>query len=464
MSEKSKNYLLAADALAADPRISEAKKLILDAVKTHQKALKEVKPANPALKKSYEELLNAFAEERGSKLWFPYLGSGIGNGALVELLDGSVKYDFITGIGPHFLGHSNPALIASSIDASISNTIMQGQLQQNQDSVKLISQLCASAHMDHCFLTSSGAMANENALKIAFQKRHPAYRVLAFEHCFAGRTLALANITDKPSFREGLPPYGYVDYIPFYNPQEPEKSTAKAVAILKEHLKRHPNEYALMSFELVQGENGFYVGSKEFFTALMTVLKENNITILIDEIQTFGRTPSLFAFQHFELEEFVDIVTIGKMVQVCATLFNKSHRPRAGLLSQTFTSSTAAIRASSVILEELLKGDHFGPNGRNHQLHKYFVKKLETLGKSIPDNIHGPFGIGAMIAFTPFDGNAERTIQLVHALFDAGVMSFIAGSNPTRIRFLIPAGVVTEEDIDAVVTIIENTMNRLIAS
>src|SRR5205823_6296636 len=145
----------------------------------------------------------------------------------------------------------------------------------------------------------------------------------------------------------------------------------------------------------------FYEGSKEFFTELMTVLKDHHISVLVDEIQTFSRTPQLFAFQHYGLEEFVDIVTLGKLAQVCATLFRKDHRPKTGLLSQTFTSSTAAIRASQVVLNELSNGNYFGPDGKNVEIHQYFVKKLQEIADCLPNAIYGPFGVGAMIAFTP---------------------------------------------------------------
>ena len=65
-------------------------------------------------------------------------------------------------------------------------------------------------------------MANENALKAAFQKRFPANRVLAFEHGFAGRTLALSQVTDKPAYRKGLPETLAVDHIPFFDPARPQ--------------------------------------------------------------------------------------------------------------------------------------------------------------------------------------------------------------------------------------------------
>lgn len=449
---------LISEALKSDPRIAQAKQLLLSAVADHQRELTGVHPPLSERKQSYDDLLNAFAECRGNKLWFPYLGSGIGRGPLVELLDGSVKYDFISGIGVHYFGHSHPDLIQASIEAAITDTIMQGHLQQNKDAMELSMALCKAAKMDHCFLISSGAMANENALKIMFQKRHPAFRILAFERCFAGRTWSLAQITDKPSFREGLPANVFVDYVPFFDAEHPKESTEKALKVLKGHLQRHPKEYALMLFELIQGENGFYPGSKEFFETLMKELKANNISIFADEVQTFARTPALFAFQYFGLEEYVDVVSIGKLSQVCATLFRKDHNPRPGLLSQTFLASTSAIYASKVILEQLLTNNYFGPNGKIVKIQNQFAKNLSEIAKKYPEKIRGPFGMGAMVAFTPHDGSLKRTTEFAHALFEAGVISFIAGDNPTRVRFLVPAGAVTADDIDKVTAIIETVV------
>jgi acetylornithine/N-succinyldiaminopimelate aminotransferase len=454
---------LIAEELTQDPRVAQAKKMLLAAVKEHQSKLTQILPPDPNRRLRYEEMLAEFAELRGSKLWFPYLGSGIGNGAFVELLDGSVKYDFITGIGAHYLGHSHAEFISSSLDASISNTVMQGNLQQNGDSVLLSRLLAHASGMDHCFLTTSGAMANENGLKIAFQKHFPAQRILAFDHAFAGRTLALSQVTDKPAYREGLPTAVAVDYVPFFDPARPEESTREALAILRQHLSRHPKQHALMVFELVQGEHGFYPGNKEFFIALMTLLKEQHIAILADEVQTFGRTSRLFAFQHFELEPLVDIVTIGKLSQVCATLFRKEYRPRPGLLSQTFTGSTSAIHAGKILVEALLKENYYGEQGKNMQIFRHFSANLQKIAMRHPTYLKGPFGIGSMIVFTPFDGSSEKATQVAHALFDAGVLSFIAGGAPTRVRFLVPAGAVTSADIDTVSSILEEVLKKIAA-
>lgn len=451
---------LLATALNKDPKIAEAKKLLHEALETQQKKINGIKPANPDLKKDYEELLNQIEALRGAKLWYPYLGSGIGKGPFVELLDGSIKLDFITGIGTHYWGHSHLDLLDTGIDAALSDTVMQGHLQQNFDSLELCQLLVKSSKvLDHCFLSTSGAFANENALKIAFQKHSPASRILAFDRCFVGRTWAISQITDKPAFREGLPLNVLVDYVPFYDAKDPQGSTQRAVEMLKKYIARYPKQHALMCFELVQGEGGFHAGTKEFFVALMEILKEHQIAVFADEVQTFGRTTELFAYQHFGLESYIDIASVGKLTQTCATLFRSDYKPLPGLLSQTFTSSTSAIKASYVILNTLLNDGYFGSSGKIAKLHTYFADHLEKLVEKHPHLISGPFGIGSMIAFTPFGGDNKKVSRFAHYLFDEGLMCFVAGGgDATRIRFLIPAGVVTHEHIDLAIKIIEKSL------
>lgn len=449
---------LAAEDFMNDPLVLQAKSQLVEALKRHQKKLTGIKGPDPHRQPMYQHMLNTFYHQRGAHLWYPFVGSGFGNGALVELLDGSVKYDFITGIGPHCFGHSHSDIMTSNLEAALSDTVMEGHLQQNKDTLELTELLLKASNLDHCFLTTTGAMANENAYKLAFQKKHPANRILAFDHYFAGRTLVMSQITDKPAFREGLPSNVFVDYVPFYNSASPEESLKNALDTIKVLLRRHPHEYALMSFELVLGEGGFYPGSKDFFTAIMRVLKEHNIAIHIDEVQTFARLPSLFAFQHFQLDEFADIISIGKASQVCATLYRNEFKSKPGLLSQTFTGSTSAIKTSTTIIKKFLHEDFFGPSGKIEKIHAYFAHHLQRLSNKYPALIQGPFGIGGMIAFTPLGGEEKRVIKFVQDLFHEGLITFIAGSHPWRVRMLIPTLVITYDDIDNAIHIIEKTL------
>ena len=301
-------------------------------------------------------------------------------------------------------------------------------------------------------------MANENALKIAFQKRHPAQRLLAFEHCFAGRTMALAQVTDKAAYRVGLPTILAVDYVPFFDHAAPHTSTAAALLALRGHLARYPKQYAAMILECVQGEGGYHVGDRDFFLAICRELRKHDIAIIFDEVQTFGRTTRLFAFQHFGLEEFADVVTIGKLSQLCATLFTPQYKPQPGLVSQTFTTSTSALFTGRAIIRELIEGDYFGPAGKIARVHGWFRSRLAGTGGNAAGVVSGPFGVGSMIAFTPFDGSADTVKGLLQRLFENGVIAFIAGSNPARIRFLPPVGAVTETDVENVCRILASVL------
>lgn len=449
------------EALQRDPRIEEARRLIVEAVGEHRQQIEGLRAATEDSNEAYQSLLTQMGELRGGGLYYPYLGSGLGNGALVELADGSVKYDMITGIGVHVAGHTNVELIDGQVLAAISDTVMQGNLQQNLDSLYLCDTLVHAAResgapLAHCFLSTSGATANENAIKMMYQARFPADRLLAFQNCFAGRTLALAQLTDRPGNRDGLPTTIAVDYIPFYNADDPH-SQEKTLASLKEHLQRYPKRHAGMCVELIQGEGGYYTAPREFFVAVLELLRSHEIPVFFDEVQTFGRTSRMFAFQHLGLDEFADVVSIGKMSQVCATLFSDAYRPRPGLVSQTFTGSTSAIHAANYILGQLQQ-THFGSGGRNQQVHERFASHFEALHRQHPEWIAGPWGVGGMVALTAFGGAAEPTKLFLKQLYEAGVIAFPAGSHPMRVRMLPPLLVIRDEEIDHVCQMIGDVL------
>ena len=429
--------------------------------------LNAVHPPKEELRTSYKEMLDRCSSARGGNLYFPYLGTGRGSGPFVELADGSVKYDLICGIGPHFFGHSHPGITRAMVYSSLMNTVMQGNLQQNVDTLDLLEDFlllanCKGASFDHCFLTTTGAMANENAIKILFQKSSGAERLLAFSGCFSGRTMALSFMTDKANYRKGLPRALMVDYVPFFDFANQENSIQRSAQILEEHLNRYPGEYAGMCMELVQGEGGFYKASKEFIDSIVTVLQRHKIPIWVDEIQTFARTREPFAFQMFQLDSVVDLVTVGKVSQVCATLFTAEFKPKPGLISQTFTGSGSAISTCSYLLKNILQGSiPFGESSLNMEIHCKFVDKFQGIKSEFEADFEGPYGIGSMISFTVFQGDLVKTKLFIHRLFENGVISFIAGENPYRVRFLVPSPVLEDWHIDEIIDLLKKTLREL---
>ena len=80
------------------------------------------------------------------------------------------------------------------------------------------------------------------------------------------------------------------------------------------------------------------------------------------------------------------------------------------------------------------------------------------MSKKHPKLVEGPYGLGAMVAFTPLGGDPDKVKALAKALFNNGLMGFMAGSKPTRFRFLMPVGAVTTTHIDEALGIIEKTL------
>ena len=95
------------------------------------------------------------------------------------------------------------------------------------------------------------------------------------------------------------------------------------------------------------------------------------------------------------------------------------------------------------------------------KLHEYFVAGLKKIGEKYPGSIGGPHGLGGMLAITPFDGSMEKAKELGNELYHAGLMSFIAGGDPARLRFLMPIGSVNENHIDEACAIIDKVIAKM---
>ena len=460
MKPPSKAAASVGSALMANPAVSAAVDSIVREVRTASAKVTGVHGPIEGLKEGYESYLKRAAEVRGRGLYYPYLGSGVGNGALVELADGSVKWDMICGIGVQFFGHSEPGLIEAALRGSIEDALKQGNLSGNLSAYDFCETLMAEARkgsrLRHCYVGTSGTMANENALKVCMQKHTPADRVIAFQDCFMGRSLTMSSIGDSAANRVGIPINIHVDYMPFYDPAAAAamgkaKHIDAAVRRLREYVERYPKRHACFIFEMVQGEGGFNVGDRDFFKALMEVCRASNIAIWADEIQTFGRLPSMFAYDHFGLGEYVDVLCVGKMTQSCVTAFTEAYNPGPGLLSGTFLGEGPSFRVGQHVIERLRDGGYYGPTGRIARQHAAFRKHAEALIARRPEWFPRVesltelvSGLGGMMRLTPFGGDKERVIKACRACFDEGVVLFYCGHGPYHIRMLPPLGVMEE--------------------
>lgn len=435
-------------------------KTLIDDVAKVNSQIKGVRPPHPEHQANGQSWIDRAGKVRGRPLHYPYVGTGAGNGVYVELEDGSVKIDLINGIGIHLMGHGNTRVMKAAVRGSLSDVINQGNLQPNREYIRFLEKLVTAAgkrsRLKYGWLATCGTMANESALKIARQKNSPARMVMGFKNAFAGRSTMMAELTDNPAYKVGLPEYHEILRLPFYDKKDP-KSGEKTLAALKEHISKHEKNISAFSFEPMLGEGGYQAAPREFFIPLLETCKQHGIAVWADEVQTFSRTGELFAFETLDIGNYVDICTIAKTAQVGATLYTEEYNPKPGLIAGTFSGTGSALSVGCEILDMLGEG-YLGPNGRIQQIHKKFIGMLNELNETTCKGLlTDAGGMGLMIAVTPYDGKKEQVDALLKRLFNNGMVAFNCGKDPIRIRFLVPA-VITDADIEVAKQILEKSM------
>ena len=125
--------------------------------------------------------------------------------------------------------------------------------------------------------------------------------------------------------------------------------------------------------------------------------------------------------------------------------------------------SSSSIATGLAMLDAMDANDCFGPDGQNAKRHDYFAAGLDKLSKKYPKLISGPYGEGMMIAFTPGDGSFDQAKELMTTMFDTGVLGFVCGADPTRIRFLPPPATTTNHHIDDALELLDQSLAKFAA-
>jgi len=433
---------------------------LVDEVGKVNSQIKGVQPAHPEHIENGKAIIEKTGKIRGRPLHYPYVGTGSGNGVYVELEDGSIKMDLINGIGIHLMGHANPRVMAATVRGALSDIVNQGNLQPNRQYGKFLETLVGLAarrsRLKYGWLATCGTMANESALKITRQKHSPARMALSFKNAFAGRSTMMAEVTDNPAYKVGLPEYHELLRIPFYDKRDPQ-SSEKSLRALKEHAAKHEKNISTFVFEPMLGEGGYQAAPREFFVPMLEFCQEQKIAIWADEVQTFTRTGEIFAFETLDIGKYIDICTIAKTAQVGATLYTEEYNPQPGLIAGTFSGSTPALSAGIEIMTMLQEG-YLGPNGRISEIHKKFIAMLNDLNETTcKGKLTDAGGMGLMIAVTPYEGKKEQVDALLKRMYANGMIAFMCGKDPIRVRFLVPA-VIQDSDIQVARQIIEKSM------
>jgi 4-aminobutyrate aminotransferase-like enzyme len=245
--------------------------------------------------------------------------------------------------------------------------------------------------------------------------------------------------------------------LPFYNRGDPA-SGATTTGALREIIQRNREQFAAFIVELVQGEAGFVTAPRDFFIPLFEECRRAGIAIWIDEVQTFARTGELFATKRLGLEDYADVITIGKVFQGSAMLYRKDFVPDPALISGTYAGATVPMAVAARMIERLTSAGIFGPEGREMQLERLTREHLARIASAHPGKISEIDGIGAMLAFRFGNGELASTRDFIHRCFAAGLVLYYGGHAPACVRLFLPAAVITDEELAEAFAIIERCL------
>ena len=294
--------------------------------------------------------------------------------------------DFTSGIGVVSVGHGNER-VAKVICNQAKNITHISNLYYIAPQAKLAEKIANLAEIEgKTFFANSGAEANEGALKIARKygevngeiKR---YKVITLKNSFHGRTITTVKATGQEKMHTsyfGPYPDGFVyadDIKDIYN-----KIDNKTVAVM---------------MELIQGEGGVYPFDKEEVQELAKFLKEKDILLIIDEVQTgIYRTGEFLASNLYEIKP--DIITMAKGLGggvPIGAIFTTLDVLKPGDHGSTFGGNYLVTSASLEVLNIL---SEYKDSGKLDENFIYFEERL----KEIAENYHKLFeevtGLGMM--------------------------------------------------------------------
>ena len=212
---------------------------------------------------------------------------------------GNANLDFVAGVSACSLGHCHPKVIKAiknQLDKYM-HVMVYGEFIQEPAVAytKLLASLLPDP-LETTYLVNSGTEAIEGALKLA-RRYTGRSEIISANKGYHGNTMGSLSIMGfeerKSAFRPLIPDISFIDY----NSQtEIQKITNKTAAVV---------------LETIQGGAGIIEPQNGYLAKVRRRCSEVGALLILDEIQPgFGRTGSLFSFEHYDC--IPDILVMGK--------------------------------------------------------------------------------------------------------------------------------------------------------
>ncbi len=263
-----------------------------------------------------------------------------GGSTLVDARDGTAYLDLFTFFASNALGMNHPGLVE---DPVFRDELLTAALNKPSNSdvysapmaqfVQTFARVLGDPTLPHLFFVEGGALAVENALKVAFDWKsrwNEAHgidprlgtKVLHLREAFHGRsgyTMSLTNtdpvkVARYPQFAWPRIPSPYLG-----DARDVVRLERETISAARAAFTMHPHDIACFVMEPIQGEGGDHHFRPEFLQAMQALCREHDALFVLDEVQTgCGLTGTAWAYQQLGVQP--DVVAFGKKTQVCGVM------------------------------------------------------------------------------------------------------------------------------------------------
>ncbi len=405
---------------------------------------------------------------------------------LVDARDGREWTDLFTFFASNPLGMNHPALAG---DPAFREELVRAALNKPSNSdvysaemarfVETFTRVLGDPALPHLFFVDGGALAVENALKVAFDwksrwneahGRSPELgtKVLHLRHAFHGRsgyTMSLTNT--EPGKVARFPKLDWPRISSPYLGHDADGAErdvvaleARALAEARAAFEAHPHDVACFVMEPIQGEGGDHHFRPEFLQAMQALCREHDALFVLDEVQTgAGMTGTAWAYQQLGVQP--DVVAFGKKMQVCGIMAggrvdevpDNVFRVSSRINSTWGGNLTDMVRSRRIL--EVYEAE--GLIARAAETGRHLLGRLEALAAAHPGVVTDPRGRGLMCAVS-LPSREVRDAVVASLRDDEGVLMLGCGERSVRFR---PAMTVDVGTLDRGVDALDRVLVRL---
>lgn len=405
---------------------------------------------------------------------------------VVDARDGSTYLDFYNFFASSALGMNPPGIaddpaFLDKLGRVAANKVANSDVYTTEyaEFLETFARVVGDPELGHLFFIEGGALAVENALKVAFDwksRRNEAAghspdlggKILHLTQAFHGRsgyTMSLTNTDPAKVARYPKFDWPRIDVPAIRFPldehrAEVEAAEERALAQARQAFADNPSDVAAFICEPIQSEGGDNHLRPEFLQAMQQLVHEHDALFIVDEVQTgMGATGTAWAYQQLGLEP--DIVAFSKKAQLGGIMAGRrvDEVSDNALQVPSRVGSTWGgglidmVRATRIL--EIIERDGVIAAARDNGHH--LLDQLHDVTGRYPGLLSNARGRGLLAAVDLPDGDARDAV-LAKLRHDEHVLALPSGPRSVRFR---PNLSVTIDELDQGVAALERVVAAL---